>query len=94
VRKPAAFARFRIAAHALYRLRARPVNAVPEELRLWNRGGMQGSALVKQVSPVAWQHVNLYGRYEFRKHPEPVDVDEIVRELAENRIGTETALAA
>jgi len=55
---------------------------------------MQGAALVKQVSPVAWQHVNLYGRYEFRKQPEPVDVDEIVRELAEIRIGTETAFAA
>ena len=36
----------------------------------------------------------LYGRYEFRKRPEPVDVDEIVRELAEIRIGTEPALAA
>jgi len=35
----------------------------------------------------------LYGRYEFRKQPEPVDVDEIIRELAEIRIGTETALA-
>jgi hypothetical protein len=32
-----------------------------------SRGDMQGAALVKQVSPVAWQHVNLYGRYEFRK---------------------------
>jgi len=59
-----------------------------------SRGDMQGAALVKQASPVAWQHVNLYGRYEFRKQPEPVDVDEIVRELAEIRIGTETALAA
>ena len=59
-----------------------------------SRGDMQGAALVKQVSPVAWQHINLYGRYEFRKRPEPVDVDEIVRELAEIRIGTETALAA
>ena len=59
-----------------------------------SRGDMQGAALVKQVSPVVWQHVNLYGRYEFRKQPEPVDVDEIVRELAEIRIGTETALAA
>ena len=48
---------------------------------------------MKQVSPVAWQHVNLYGRYEFRKQPEPVDVDEIVGELAEIRIGTEIALA-
>jgi Tn3 transposase DDE domain len=49
-----------------------------------SRGDMQGTALVKQVSPVAWQHVNLYGRYEFRKQPEPVDVDEIVGELAES----------
>jgi hypothetical protein len=48
---------------------------------------MQGAALVKQASPVAWQPINLYGRYEFRKQPEPVDVDEIVRELAE--IGSE-----
>ena len=35
-----------------------------------SRGDMQGAALVKQVSPVAWQHVNLYGRYEFRKQPD------------------------
>src|SRR3984893_17442055 len=59
-----------------------------------SRGDMQGAALVKQASPVAWQHVNLYGRYEFRKQPEPVDVDEIVPELGEIRIGTEPALAA
>ena len=59
-----------------------------------SRGDAQGAALVKQVSPVAWQHVNLYGRYEFRKPPEPVDVGEIVRELAQIRIGAEAALAA
>jgi hypothetical protein len=39
-------------------------------------------------------HINLYGRYEFRKQPEPVNVEEIVRELAEIRIGTEAPLAA
>jgi hypothetical protein len=38
VRKPAALARFRIAVQALYRLRARPVPAVPSEFTLWNRG--------------------------------------------------------
>ena len=38
--------------------------------------------------------VNLYGRNEFRKQPEPVDVAEIVRELAEIPIETDTALAA
>ena len=56
------------------------------------RGDAQGAALVKQVSPVAWQHVNLYGRSEFLHPPEPVDVDEIVRDLAHVRIGAEAAL--
>jgi len=37
---------------------------------------MPGAALVKQASPVAWQHINLYGRYEFRKQPEPVTTSE------------------
>ena len=37
--------------------------------------------------------VNLYGRNEFRKQPEPVNVAEIVRELAEIRIETDPALA-
>jgi len=51
-----------------------------------SRGDMQGAALVKQASPVASQQVNLYKRYEFCKQPEPVDGDEIVRELPEIRI--------
>ena len=36
----------------------------------------------KQISPVAWQHINLYGRYEFRKPPEIIDFDAIVQELS------------
>ena len=38
--------------------------------------------------------VSLYEHNEFRKQPEPVNVAEIVRELAEIRIETDTALAA
>ena len=38
MRKPAAFARFRIAAQALYRFKARPVTAVPSEFTLWKQG--------------------------------------------------------
>ncbi|HLB86326.1 MAG TPA: transposase, partial [Terriglobales bacterium] len=41
----------------------------------------QGVALLKLVSPVAWQHINLYGRYEFSKSPEMIDIDAMVREL-------------
>jgi hypothetical protein len=38
-------------------------------------------AFIKQAFAVVWQHVNLNGRNEFRKH-----VAETVRELAEIRI--------
>ena len=43
---------------------------------------VQGANLLKQVSPVAWQHINFFGRYEFRKGPEAINMHEIVRELA------------
>jgi hypothetical protein len=46
------------------------------------RGGdAQGAALVQQISPVAWQHINFYGRYEFTKGPEPINLEAIVEEL-------------
>jgi len=44
---------------------------------------VQGVALLTQVSPVAWQHINLYGRYEFNKAPEAIDIDAIVQELSQ-----------
>ena len=46
-------------------------------------GDVQGANLLKQVSPVAWQHINFFGRYEFRKGPEAINMHEIVRELAQ-----------
>lgn len=54
-------------------------------------GDAQGAALLKQISPVAWQHINLYGRYEFRKSPEIIDFDAIVQELS--RIPISSTLA-
>lgn len=42
----------------------------------------QDSDVMKQISPVAWQHINLYGRYEFNKQQESVDMDTIIQELA------------
>jgi hypothetical protein len=30
---------------------------------------------------VAWQHINFYGRYEFTKGPEPINLEAIVEEL-------------
>ena len=44
-------------------------------------GDMQGAAVTKKVSPIAWQHTNLHGRYEFQKQPNVLNVDAIIREL-------------
>lgn len=52
-------------------------------------GDGQGADMLKQVSPVAWQHVNLYGRYEFNKHPEFINIDAIIQELAQFQVTPE-----
>ena len=46
-------------------------------------GDASGADVIKKASPVAWQHVNLHGRYEFQKKPELLNVDAIVQKLAE-----------
>ena len=54
-------------------------------------GDVQGAVLLKQVSPVAWQHINLYGRYEFRRWPEAINIQAIIQELAQVPIQQERA---
>ena len=39
--------------------------------------------IIKRVSPVAWRHINLYGRYEFRQRGCSLNVAEIVGSLIE-----------
>lgn len=48
-----------------------------------NIGDVQGVEELKQISPVAWQHINLYGRYEERKFSDPIDIDVIVQQLTQ-----------
>jgi Tn3 transposase DDE domain len=52
---------------------------------LWERkaqsGDTQGAALLSQVSPVAWQHINVYGRYEFTRGPAAINMQDIIEEL-------------
>lgn len=43
----------------------------------------QDLEVLKRISPVAWQHINLYGRYEFNKYPDPVNMDTIIKELTQ-----------
>ena len=44
-------------------------------------GRLSRAALFKQVSPVAWQHINLHGRYEFRRSLETFDINALGQEL-------------
>ena len=37
--------------------------------------------LIKMLSPVAWRHINLYGRYEFNRPNLPIDMTQIVDDL-------------
>ena len=46
-------------------------------------GDAVGAGLITQVSPVAWQHINFYGRYEFTKGTEAINVEAIVEALAQ-----------
>jgi TnpA family transposase len=46
-------------------------------------GDVQGVEDLRQISPVAWQHINLYGRYEFRKFADSIDIDAIVEQLTQ-----------
>ncbi len=46
-------------------------------------GDSHSAELLKQISPVAWQHINLHGRYEFSKRPEHININAIIQELAQ-----------
>ena len=48
------------------------------------KGDAAAAAALEKVSPVAWQHINFYGRYEFTKSVQTIDIDAIVQELVRN----------
>ena len=54
--------------------------------QLWalkeRRGDREGAALLGRISPVAWQHINFYGRYEFGTPPEAIDLEAILDVLS------------
>jgi hypothetical protein len=46
------------------------------------QGDARQVALLEHVSPVAWQHINFHGRYEFTNSTEQIDLEAMVQELA------------
>lgn len=37
--------------------------------------------IIRNVSPIAWQHINLYGLYQFQKTPSKIDWKEFIRKI-------------
>jgi hypothetical protein len=37
--------------------------------------------VIKGISPIAWRHVNLLGRFEFQLPQNPIDIDEMIKAL-------------
>lgn len=52
-------------------------------------GDAEGSVLLQGVSPVAWPHINFGGRFEFNKHDEPINMDDLIQELAQLQVQVE-----
>jgi len=49
-------------------------------------GDVAAMVWLKQISPVAWQHINLHGRYEFSKTPEDIDMRAIIQLLSQRSL--------
>ena len=48
------------------------------------RGDFDGANQLKNISPVAWQHINFYGRYEFKKQHAGIDIEALIQEIEGN----------
>lgn len=53
-------------------------------------GDVQGAVLLQGVSPVAWSHINLGGRFEFNNHEKSINMDALIQELAQLHVPQET----
>ncbi len=57
------------------------------------RGDTTGATQLKAVSPVAWTHVNFYGRYTFSEEPVDVPIDGFVETMAKYSFRAEAPLS-
>ncbi len=47
-------------------------------------GDLAGVEQLSQVAPIAWQHINFYGRYEFTSRVAPIDLERVVTALLQS----------
>ena len=46
------------------------------------QGDVAQANLIKKFSPVAWNHINFYGRYDLLRNDSSIDLDKIIRQLS------------
>jgi TnpA family transposase len=51
------------------------------------KGDMEAVARIRGFSPIASQHMNFGGRYEFKKDPKPIDIDKMLEMLDKIELG-------
>ena len=61
-------------------------------LRHQERRDEDPAALLRHVSPVAWQHINFYGRFEFARLPELISIASIVQAIMARAIPPDSSL--
>ncbi|MCX7746688.1 MAG: hypothetical protein N2645_07345 [Clostridia bacterium] len=59
-----------------------PPFSILSKLLTYREANGEDADILKRIFPVAWRHINLYGRYEFNKNPEVINMDEIIEELS------------
>jgi TnpA family transposase len=62
-------------------------------MRREQRGDTIGAEQLRAVSPVAWTHVNFYGRYTFSEEPLAVPIDGFVETMAKYPFHSETPMS-
>ena len=53
---------------------------------LESRGALASAAVLRHVSPVAWQHINFYGRYQFDDDFTPIDFARLRQQLSSEAV--------
>jgi hypothetical protein len=52
-----------------------------ERNRLEKAEKLEEAEAIKGISPIAWRHVNLLGRFEFQQSQNPINIDELIKAL-------------
>lgn len=50
------------------------------------RGDLAAAEVLKHVSPVVWQHINFYGRYQFDEDFSPLDLERLRQQLSTEEV--------